>query len=211
MATTNNFCFFAHRTRHAPHRWSTESHRAGASTPLIFSFPACSTPSRWKRRSRTAHCSRWIRRRRRRCLASRAVLHRGNVGPIFRSTPAPGFDRICLERRPPFEDDIIHYCGQYIALAVADTFETAKAAADAVRATYSREKPNVEHHLEAGSDPDVVFTAYGQWRGCKVAAVTPQPGSRMRPSRSTKLTSRLRKRTILSSCTRLSRCGMATC
>src|SRR5215467_12476349 len=91
----------------------------------------------------------------------RAMLHRGNIGKIFRSTPAPGFDRVCLERRPPFEDDTIRYWGQYIALAVADTFESAKAAADAVRATYSKEKPNVESHLEAGNDPDVVFTAYG--------------------------------------------------
>ena len=91
----------------------------------------------------------------------RAVFHRANIGKIFRSTPAPGFDRVCLERRPPFEDDVIRYYGQYIALAVADTFETAKAAADAVRATYSKEKPNVDSHLEAGDDPDVVFTGYG--------------------------------------------------
>jgi xanthine dehydrogenase YagR molybdenum-binding subunit len=91
----------------------------------------------------------------------RAVLHRANIGNIFRSTPAPGFDRVCLERRPPFEDDTIHYWGQYIALAVADTFEAAKAAADGVRATYSQEKPNVESLLEAGNDPDVVLTAYG--------------------------------------------------
>jgi xanthine dehydrogenase YagR molybdenum-binding subunit len=91
----------------------------------------------------------------------RAVLHRRNVGPIFRSTPAPDFERICLERRPPFEDDTIHYWGQYIALAVADTFEAAKAGADAIRATYSRETHNVEHRLEAGSDPDIVLTAYG--------------------------------------------------
>src|SRR5499433_3401103 len=91
----------------------------------------------------------------------RAVLHRGNIGKVFRSTPAPGFDRVCLERRPPFEDDNIYYWGEYIALAVADSFESAKAAADAVRATYSKEKPNVESHLEAGNDPDVVFTAYG--------------------------------------------------
>jgi len=90
----------------------------------------------------------------------RAVLHRGNVGKIFRSTQAPGFDRVCLERRPPFEDDTIRYWGQYIALAVADTFEAAKAAADAVRATYSKEKPNVERHLEAEDDPDVILTAY---------------------------------------------------
>src|SRR5215813_10627056 len=91
----------------------------------------------------------------------RAIFHRGNIGRIFRSTPAPGFDRICLERRPPFEDDVIRYYGQYIALAVADTFEAAKAAADATRATYAKEKPNVEKRLEAGGDPDVVFTGYG--------------------------------------------------
>lgn len=91
----------------------------------------------------------------------RAIYHRANIGKIFRSTPAPDFDRVSLERRPPFEDDVIRYYGQYIALAVADTFETAKAAADAVRATYSKEKPNVEKHLEAQNDPDVVFTGYG--------------------------------------------------
>src|SRR6266404_272767 len=91
----------------------------------------------------------------------RVVFHRGNIGRISRSTPAPGFDRVCLERRPPFEDDVIRYYGQYIALAVADTFEAAKAAADAVHATYAKEKPNVEPHLEAANDPDVVFTGYG--------------------------------------------------
>src|SRR5206468_6044003 len=91
----------------------------------------------------------------------RAVLHRGNIGKIFRSTPAPGFDRVCEERRPPFEDDVIHYYGQYIALAVADTFEAAKAAADAVRATYAEETPNVEAHLEAGNDPPVILSTYG--------------------------------------------------
>src|SRR5262249_44567495 len=55
----------------------------------------------------------------------------------------------------------ISYWGQYIALAVADTFEAAKAAADAVRATYSPEMPNVETRLEADNDSDVVLTAYG--------------------------------------------------
>ena len=91
----------------------------------------------------------------------RAILHRGNIGKIFRSTPAPGFDRVCEERRPPFEDDLIRYYGQYIALAVADTFEAAKAAADAVRATYAKEVPNVEAHLEAGNDPPVILSTYG--------------------------------------------------
>src|SRR5260370_1650959 len=90
----------------------------------------------------------------------RAVLHRGNIGKILRSTPAPGFDRVCEERRPPFEDDVIRYYGQYIALAVADTFEAAKAAADVVLATYAKEKPNVEARREAGNDPDVVLTTH---------------------------------------------------
>src|SRR5204863_6454834 len=85
----------------------------------------------------------------------RAVFHRGNIGKIFRSTPAPGFDRVCEERRPPFEDDVIRYFGQYIALAVADSFEAAKAAADVVRATYAKEKPNVDTELKADDEPEV--------------------------------------------------------
>src|SRR5919198_536449 len=64
----------------------------------------------------------------------RAIFYRGNIGKIFRSTAQPNFEGVCEERRPPFEDDIVRYYGQYIALAVADTFEAAKAAADAVRA-----------------------------------------------------------------------------
>ena len=91
----------------------------------------------------------------------RAIFHRGNIGKIFRAAPELGFGGICEERRPPFEDDVVRYYGQYIALAVADTFEAAKAAADAVRATYSKEKPNVETHLEPEDDPDVVLTTYG--------------------------------------------------
>src|SRR4029434_8702237 len=92
----------------------------------------------------------------------RAIFHRANIGKIFRSTLQANFQGVCEERRPPFEDDIIRYYGQYIALAVADTFETAKAAADAVRATYAAEKPNVETHLEADDDPDEVDTTFGR-------------------------------------------------
>ncbi len=90
----------------------------------------------------------------------RAILHRQNIGKIFRSTLGSGLSGICEERRPPFEDDVIRYYGQYIALAVADTFETAKAAADAVTATYAVDKPNVELRLEADDDPDVVMTTF---------------------------------------------------
>src|SRR5256885_306658 len=85
----------------------------------------------------------------------RAIFHRENIGKIFRSVLGPGFEGITDERRPPFEDDVVRYYGQYVALAVADTFETAKAAADAVRVTYAKEKPNVATDLKADEKPEV--------------------------------------------------------
>src|SRR6202140_5448587 len=85
----------------------------------------------------------------------RAILHRANIGKISRSAMGEGLHGICVERRPPFEDDVVRYYGQYVALAVADTFETAKAAADAVRATYAKDKPNVENELKADDKPEV--------------------------------------------------------
>jgi xanthine dehydrogenase YagR molybdenum-binding subunit len=90
----------------------------------------------------------------------RAIFHRENIGKIFRSVQGQGFDGLVDERRPPFEDDVVRYYGQYIALAVADTFESAKAAADAVRATYAKEKHNVDSDLEADPEPDVVATTF---------------------------------------------------
>src|SRR5256885_7713731 len=88
----------------------------------------------------------------------RAIFHRENFGKIFRSVQGQGFEGISDERRPPFEDDIVRYYGQYVALAVADTFEAAKGAADAVRVTYAKEKPNVDTDLKADDEPDVVPT-----------------------------------------------------
>ena len=85
----------------------------------------------------------------------RAVLHRGNIGKIFRSVQGPDFEGIVDERRPPFEDDVIRYYGQYVALAVADTFEAAKAAADAVRVSYVKDQPNVDTDLKADDQPHV--------------------------------------------------------
>src|SRR5262249_27154533 len=73
----------------------------------------------------------------------RAIFHREKIGKISRSVQGQGFEGISDERRPPFEDDIVRYYGQYVALAVAETFEAAKAAADAVHVTYAKEKPNV--------------------------------------------------------------------
>jgi xanthine dehydrogenase YagR molybdenum-binding subunit len=85
----------------------------------------------------------------------RAILHHGNIAKIFRAAKGPGFQGMMDERRPPLEDDIIRYYGQYVALAVADTFEQAKAAADAVEVTYSSNNPNVSLELKADEKPKV--------------------------------------------------------
>ena len=85
----------------------------------------------------------------------RMILHRGNIGKLYRSVLKPDFLGLCDERRPPFADDVIRYYGQYVALVVADTFETAKAAANAVRVVYAAEKPNVDPDLKADDKPAV--------------------------------------------------------
>jgi xanthine dehydrogenase YagR molybdenum-binding subunit len=91
----------------------------------------------------------------------RAIFHRGNIGKIFRSVLGPGFEGIAHERRPAFEDDVVRYYGQYVALAVGETFETAKAAADAVRVNYATEKPNVATRLQADDEPPAYLTTFG--------------------------------------------------
>src|SRR5436189_4947433 len=58
----------------------------------------------------------------------RAIFRRGNIGKIFRSVKGPGFSGITDERRPPLEDNVVRYYGQYVALAVAEAFDAAKAA-----------------------------------------------------------------------------------
>jgi len=91
----------------------------------------------------------------------RSIFHRENIGKMIRSVPGKGLDSICEERRPPFDDDVIRYYGQYVALAVADTFEQAKAAADSVEINYVREKPNVDTNLTADDDPNEIVTSFG--------------------------------------------------
>src|SRR5258705_3522177 len=87
----------------------------------------------------------------------RAILHRQNIGKIFRSTLGEGMNGICIERRPPFEDDVVRYYGQYVALAVADTFESAKGAADAVVVSYAKEKSNVVDKVTGHNYPDTAM------------------------------------------------------
>jgi xanthine dehydrogenase YagR molybdenum-binding subunit len=59
------------------------------------------------------------------------------------------------ERRPPFDDDVIRYYGQYVAAVVALTYEQAMAGANAVKVTYNAEKPDVREELAADEKPHV--------------------------------------------------------
>jgi xanthine dehydrogenase YagR molybdenum-binding subunit len=88
----------------------------------------------------------------------KAVYHRQNFGKLFRTVPAQGFSGIVDEKRPPFEDDVVRYYGQYVAAVVALTFEQATAAARAVKVTYKATPLNVSTHFteaEAVAKPTV--------------------------------------------------------
>jgi xanthine dehydrogenase YagR molybdenum-binding subunit len=76
-----------------------------------------------------------------------AVYHRANIGPLYRVPPSTGFSLIIDEKRPPLEDDVIRYYGQYVAVVVAQSVEQARAAAESVKVTYNRQKPDVDEKL----------------------------------------------------------------
>ena len=101
----------------------------------------------------------------------RAVLKRGDLASMKRLTPDFSASLMVDEPRPPFDDDIVRYYGQYVALAVADTFEQAKAAADAVAVSYAAETPNVDLHLVA-KDTKVVSKRGNAERSYARAPVT---------------------------------------
>src|SRR5580698_4016825 len=54
------------------------------------------------------------------------------------------------ETRPPLEDEVIYYNGQYVAVVFAETVEQARAAAHAIRVEYTEEKPAVSLDLSDG-------------------------------------------------------------
>ncbi len=77
-----------------------------------------------------------------------AILHHGNIQNLYR--PAGTLEEMSRpgESRPPFEDDIIYYYGQYVALVIAETFEQAQDAAAHVRVEYEAHPSAV--HLDQG-------------------------------------------------------------
>jgi xanthine dehydrogenase YagR molybdenum-binding subunit len=72
-----------------------------------------------------------------------AVLHHGNFQRLFR--PAGDLEEQSRpgESRPPLQDENIYYHGQFVALAIANTFEQAQDAASRVRVKYDTKKPVV--------------------------------------------------------------------
>ncbi|WP_456269248.1 xanthine dehydrogenase family protein molybdopterin-binding subunit [Kushneria sp. AK178] len=66
------------------------------------------------------------------------IFHHDNFDELSRSPNSFADENLTSEPRLPFEDNEIHYQGQYIALVVADTLNHARAAARRVRATYEQ-------------------------------------------------------------------------
>ncbi|HEX9466688.1 MAG TPA: xanthine dehydrogenase family protein molybdopterin-binding subunit [Alphaproteobacteria bacterium] len=81
-------------------------------------------------------------------IDSRAALQQPGVLAVITHETAPRLRKpeggMIGEDRLPLQDDRIHYDGQHIAIAMADTFEHAVDAAMLVKATYHAEPPNVE-------------------------------------------------------------------
>ncbi|TDY20781.1 xanthine dehydrogenase YagR molybdenum-binding subunit [Paraburkholderia sp. BL6665CI2N2] len=82
-----------------------------------------------------------------------AVLHRDNIGRFYRISGNSMETGYVDEARPPFEDDVIRYYGQYIAVVIADTFEAASAASAAIGARYEVTPHDVRDELEADEKP----------------------------------------------------------
>ena len=88
-----------------------------------------------------------------------AILHHDNAPRLFRpennfmSASKPG------EIRVVFEDDQVHYGGQYIAVVVADTLQQAQHAASLVKISYNTETPLIatEQAMDSVYDPSEFF------------------------------------------------------
>ena len=104
----------------------------------------------------------------------------------------PGEDRL------PFADDVIYYAGQYVAMVVADSLERAIYAAGLVKATYTEEKPLIEHDEARGTatKPAKSFGEELQYHRGDADKALADP----RPSRSNRPTRRRLRRTTRWSC-----------
>lgn len=96
------------------------------------------------------------------------VLHHGNIGPLYRTVPNDD-NATNSEVRSAFEDEVIRYWGQYVAMVVAESFEQASAAAGAVKVEYATDSANLRVSLDdytgkrksvsKRGDPDAAFSS----------------------------------------------------
>ena len=98
-----------------------------------------------------------------------AIYHHGNLGPLYRTPPSAGMSMILDEKRPPLEDTVVRYYGQYVAVAVAQTVEQARAAAEAVQVTYKKTAHNTSDKLLG--EADVIGKKTSTKRGDTAAAL----------------------------------------
>ena len=88
-----------------------------------------------------------------------AILHYGNTPKLFR--PVNNFMTASKagEIRVVFEDDRVHYAGQYLAVLVAETLQQAQHAASLVKITYDSAPPvlEIEEAMNTVYDPAEFF------------------------------------------------------
>lgn len=102
----------------------------------------------------------------------KAVFSRENIGKIYRREPEEGYNAYVDENRPPFEDDIINYYGQYVAAVVAESYEQAVYAASNILVTYKEEKPDVSEPLDFEKKPKITSERGDPDQAFKKAKVT---------------------------------------
>jgi xanthine dehydrogenase YagR molybdenum-binding subunit len=83
----------------------------------------------------------------------RMIYTHENIGRFYRVSEGSGIH--IDEKRPPMEDTTVRYYGQYVALVVAETFEQAQAAANAVRVDYLPDHHDVSKLLSSADTPKV--------------------------------------------------------
>ncbi|GAA3946102.1 xanthine dehydrogenase family protein molybdopterin-binding subunit [Allohahella marinimesophila] len=69
------------------------------------------------------------------------IFHHKHFPKLYRTPSSFEEENKVDETRLPFEDDMVHYAGQFVALVVAETFEQARAAAYRVKVDYKAEDP----------------------------------------------------------------------
>ncbi len=104
---------------------------------MVYAVPVCATIANGKIRSMDTSAAETM-------PGVVLVLRHDNTRGIYRNGPGGR----ASENRPPLSDDTVSYWGQYVALAVAETFAQAKAAAAAVKVQYDSQKPNVNPVLD---------------------------------------------------------------